>query len=306
MKDWPKYAPTTASDTVISQLGPTFFFCAQMVIFIIQLNQIVTEKEKKLREGMQMMGLWTSVYWISNYISGSILVLINALVTSESLLAMSFALSTLVRKSNTAVLLGIFMFIIGLLFENFVFSNSFVGFLWWEPHTVDIAGYYVLMFIPFFNFGHMFLDISTRTTGKLDSLTGTYIAGDGFAWDDLYTKTSSKLLPTYGGYTPDVPNPVDALGLMIMNVFFYLFLTWYLDCVIPNEFGKRLPPWFFLLPEYWGISLLKSKHNSQVSDVWLQRVMDGSSKKLNLVADVEEEGVSLERENALNKGVESL
>jgi hypothetical protein len=37
----------------------------------------------------------------------------------------------------------------------------------------------VLIFIPFFNFGKIFLDISRYATGRLNVLTNTYVAGDG-------------------------------------------------------------------------------------------------------------------------------
>ena len=57
MKDWPLIPPTTLSDTIVQELGPVFFFCSEMLIFINVLNQIVTEKEFKLRHGMEVMGL---------------------------------------------------------------------------------------------------------------------------------------------------------------------------------------------------------------------------------------------------------
>ncbi|KAJ3123094.1 ATP-binding cassette sub- A member 1 [Nowakowskiella sp. JEL0407] len=338
LKDWPKYAPTRVSDNVISSLGPTFFFCTQMVIFIIQLNQIVTEKEKKLREGMQMMGLKPIVYWISSFISGSILTFLNAFITTclgyifsyesftqshpiilftlfyffgLSLLTFGYFLSTFLKNSNTAVLVGIFWFIIGLLFENFVFSNSFVGYLWWESGTIDIAAYYgnvmiqfigILMFLPFFNFGHMFLDISTRTTGKLDQLTGTYISGKGFGLEDLYTQPDPNLLPSYGGNKPNLPLPIDALKLLIMNLFFYGILTIYFDNVIPTDFGVSSPPWFFLTPAYWGIKISQKKRGGGVEGErqWFNMVCE-AWKKVGVKDDEEnEEGVEVERKKALN------
>ena len=41
--------------------GPVFFFCPPMLVFIILLNTIVNEKEKKLRQGMNIMGLSVSI-----------------------------------------------------------------------------------------------------------------------------------------------------------------------------------------------------------------------------------------------------
>lgn len=52
IKDWPLNPPSVLSDTIVLGLGPTFFFCSVMVIFINTLDSIVLEKELKLRHGM--------------------------------------------------------------------------------------------------------------------------------------------------------------------------------------------------------------------------------------------------------------
>lgn len=57
LKDWPLIPPSTLSDNVVSTLGAVFFFCSEMVIFINVLNQIVVEKEMKLRIALEMSGL---------------------------------------------------------------------------------------------------------------------------------------------------------------------------------------------------------------------------------------------------------
>jgi hypothetical protein len=33
-------------------------------------------------------------------------------------------------------------------------------------------------------------------------------------------------------------------GMLILMIFLFLFLTWYLDNVLPSEFGVPKPPWF--------------------------------------------------------------
>ncbi|KAJ3018234.1 ATP-binding cassette sub- A member 1 [Thoreauomyces humboldtii] len=294
LKDWPVIPPSRLSDTIIQTLGPVFFFCSEMVIFINVLNLIVTEKELKLRHGMEMMGLRSSVYWASHLLSNSLLVLVGAFVTAifglafdffafrncnfgvivitfflfgEGMLMLAFFITTLVRKARVAILIGIFVFIVGLLFESFVFSSSYVGYIWWDSGTSPIA-WKVLIFFPFFNFGKMFLDITTYTTGRLDSLTNTFIPGPGFSWSTLHSTLPAELLPTYGsGTTPAVPVPVDSWKYLLMNMLFYGVLTWYLDCVIPDEFGWSLKPWFFVTPEYWGLG----RSGNQKPVEWLRR-----------------------------------
>lgn len=119
VQDWPLIPANTVSDGVVQRLGAVFFFCAAMVpphapthppttqvIFISTLSGIVSEKEKKLRIALEMMGLWpryvchprlqhndacASVFWMSNLLSYSLLVFVNALVTV--LLGMAFQFS---------------------------------------------------------------------------------------------------------------------------------------------------------------------------------------------------------------------
>ncbi|KAJ3299116.1 ATP-binding cassette sub- A member 1 [Borealophlyctis nickersoniae] len=322
LKDWPLIPPKTLSDTIVQNLGPVFFFCAEMVIFINVLNLIVTEKEQKLRHGMEMMGLKPGVYWISHFLSNSLLVAIGALVTSifglifgfsafrnthfmvlfftfflfgEGMLMFAFFITTMVRRARVAILIGIFMFIIGLLFESFVFSGSFVGYIWWDQGTSPVA-WKILMFLPFFNFGKIFLDITTYTTGKLDVLTQTYIPGPGFQWNSLYAAIPDNLRPVYGsGTIPDIPPPVQSWYFLLFDMAVYAILTWYLDNVIPNEFGYSLPPWFFLTAEYWGIEVGIRKGVRE--EAWLAR----EAGKKSAPVDADEDGDVLEsRQRALD------
>lgn len=57
LKDWPVIPTSVLADTIVQNLGPVFFFCAVMIIFLNTLDLIVLEKERKQRYGMEMMGL---------------------------------------------------------------------------------------------------------------------------------------------------------------------------------------------------------------------------------------------------------
>ncbi|KAJ3314632.1 ATP-binding cassette sub- A member 1 [Blyttiomyces sp. JEL0837] len=319
LKDWPLIPAVTLSDEIVQALGPCFFFCSVMVIFITVLNQIVGEKEAKLRHGMEMMGLKPCVYWTSQYLSNSLLVLVNSFATSvfgiafgfsafkntnfmvlwitfflfgESMVMLAFFMTTFVRQARVAVLLGIFVFVIGLLFESFVFSGSFLGYLWWNPDIVADIGWKILILVPFFNFGHMFLDISTYTTGRKDDLTDTFIPGPGFKWETLNQNLPSSLAPIYSSGTAYLPAPIQAWSFMFMNIFIYAALLWYFDAIIPDEYGTRQPLYFFVLPSYWGFST-KSK---QADEEWLRRV--SAEKALPVEGDVDSD-ILAERDIAL-------
>ncbi|TPX33176.1 hypothetical protein SmJEL517_g03814 [Synchytrium microbalum] len=280
IRDWPVIPPSTLSDSIVQNLGPVFFFCSVMVIFINVLNQIVSEKEAKQRHGMEMMGLKPSFF-----------------LFGDGMVMFAFFITTFVRKARVAVLIGIFVFVIGLLFESFVFGTNVLGYIWWDASTSP-AGWIVLMFFPFFNFGKIFLDITTYTTGRLDSLTNTYIPGPGFNLTALTNPIPIELRPTYGGGSiPNVPAPVQSWYFLLMNIAFYALLTWYFDTIIPNEFGMSLPWHFPFLASYWGIETGKRK--GVEAREWLE-------KEKKKTADVkppanEEDAVAAERVQTLSE-----
>ncbi|KAI8838123.1 hypothetical protein BC829DRAFT_404623 [Chytridium lagenaria] len=323
MKDWPLIPATTVSDSIVQSLGPVFFFCSVMVIFINVLNQIVSEKEAKLRLGMEMMGLKPSVYWVSHYLSTTLLVFINSFLTvifglmfgfsafrnanfgvlwlsfflfGGAMVMFAFFLTTFVRQAKVAVLLGIFLFVIGLLFESFVFSSGQLGYIWYKDTIITPTVWQSLIHIPFFNFGRMFLDITTLTTGRLDSLTQTFIPGPGFPWSQLYQKLPDEILPLYDGGYPTPTYPISQLAYMLMNVGVYAVLLWFFDNVIPNEYGSSQYPWFFVLPSYWGYT----SSTKQAEDAWIKLVQKQKSAAVDADEDPDvtvERGVTFTPEN---------
>ena len=54
---YPESDPRFVSNSVVSNGGAFWFYCPPMFTFMILVDQIVTEKEKKLRLGMRTMGL---------------------------------------------------------------------------------------------------------------------------------------------------------------------------------------------------------------------------------------------------------
>ena len=106
LKDWPLIPSLVLSDDIVQSLGPCFFFCSVMVIFISILNSVVSEKEAKLRHGMEMMGLKPCIYWISQYLSYTVLVFFNSLLTVVFGIAFGFT-----AFKNTSFFVSILQYI---------------------------------------------------------------------------------------------------------------------------------------------------------------------------------------------------
>lgn len=154
-----------------------------------------------------------------------------------------------------------------------------------------------MMFVPFFNFGKMFLDITTLTTGKLDAITATFIPGPGFSFSALYNVIDSNLLPTYADGHPLVPPPVQSLYFLIMNIAVYGVLTWYLDKIIANEFGYRRPILFLFTPSYWIGSDICPTEKEQSE--WLSMLLKKDSKA---AGEDEDDDVTAERLHSKKQG----
>jgi ABC-type multidrug transport system ATPase subunit len=138
----------------------------------------------------------------------------------------------------------------------------------------------------------MFLDITTYTTGKLDELTNTFIPGPGFPWSALYHPIPAQVQPLYAdGTRADIPPPVYSFYFLLLNMVVYSVLTLYFDRVIPDEYGTRLSPWFFLKKQFWGWREPKEK-NAYQDKVWIDKM----KKELGLAESDPREDVAVTQE----------
>lgn len=201
-------------------------------------------------------------------------------------------MTTFVKTSRAAILSGIFMIILGFIFQQFLFANAYVGYIWWDGKTNPNI-WKVLIFLPFFNFGKLFMDFSLATAGTRDILTQTFIPGPGFFWSDLYAIRPS-LLPTYDSNNPRIPNPpipADFYGYLIMNIFFYGLLTLYFDKILPDEFGRRQSIFFPFDPRYWLAGYFR-KRDAEKRKLAVENEVDGSIEyQGNLDSDVLDEKI---------------
>ncbi|OMJ17002.1 ABC transporter A family member 2 [Smittium culicis] len=319
LKDWPTVPPEESAQIVISSLGPMFLFSAQMVIFINFVLMVVTEKEKRLRESMQLAGLKPEVYWLSWYLAYSVLALVCVLVTMAMGYALNFdafrnsnffvvfltlylfnlamlmvgcTLSAIISNSQTAVLVSVYIFVIGLIIMGSIFSSPTFTYIWWDSGTTPIIRK-ILMLLPPFNFGVMFVTISNLASGSIQPVTGTLIPGLGFKWGDLYKDIPSNYVQSTGVNSEviPVPNPVYFYYRLLINMAIFFVLAWYFDNVAPSSFRVSKHPLFFIDPRYWFSSFKSKRSNDGLSvQNWLNKLKEPVSPRPN-----EDEDVSAER-----------
>jgi len=302
IKDFPNEGIEELDDVIVSARGPVIFFCSSMVIFIDLLNSVVSEKETKVRYSMEMMGLKRSVYWVSWIILYAILLFINTVATivfgrllgyaffsntdimvlvltfygyGLAMEALGLFITSLVKRSKVAVLIGIATLIIGFLFISVIFADSSITYLFWHKDIDPIYRRIGSYLIPFFNFGKMFIDISGRSSNSYNYITQTVVKGKGMKYDDLFEKPES-IRDIKSDYD-DMEPTVDAFYYYLLNILIYIILAIYMDNVRPNEYGKRKSYIYFLKPSYW-----KSSNKELDSREWLAETLKKYPHKINV------------------------
>jgi len=171
--------PTRKNGQVIiyNSTGPTFFCIGAMIILIVSLNSLVVEKEGRLRFAMIMMGMRDSAYFISWLITFMVICLLFALVNvlagmifqisifikcnflimlilffcfSFSLVSFAFLLSTFIKESKSALVIGFTVLAISFILNLFVSNGNVVYQLY--SSSVTPAFRVILSFYPPFNF----------------------------------------------------------------------------------------------------------------------------------------------------------
>ncbi|EFA83671.1 hypothetical protein PPL_02737 [Heterostelium album PN500] len=251
--------PKTLTYNIVTDLGSIFFFASLMFQFVLMLQDMVLEKETKLKEGMRMMGLKESSYYMSWFFTYLIFIILNVflLIASGfifqfsffkhndfgtyfflflffgfSIICFAFFLSACLRKSQTATFLGFFLFILFSVLQAFIPNLLYIE---GKPYSVQA----------------IFSLLSPVVFAK--GLTDLAIASDmgGIRWSQI--SNNSPVFPLLMVYR-----------WILLDGIIFIVLGWYIDNVFPGEFGTPKPFYFFLTPSYWtDSSSMKWEANSE-------------------------------------------
>ncbi|XP_056019371.1 cholesterol transporter ABCA5-like isoform X3 [Ostrea edulis] len=255
-----KYQPDTTYIQIISSIYFVLAY-AQFVNFLTA--NIVNDKEKKIKEGMKMMGLRDSAYW-------------------ASWASLYFLLITIVTAAVT---------LIAYLAEFYKNSNMFLFFMILELYGMSLITFAWLI-TPFFQKAQtagglasmasmvtslLYLVVSmTRTVTSTGEVSYTIPpVGRGFlsllspCCVALAIDQSLFLDITVGMDFETVKSGDFPLyGYMLMLLFdavLYAFLAIYLDNIVPGNYGPRFPPYYIFTKSYW-FGTKTGKYNSSADD----------------------------------------
>ena len=232
----------------------TFSF---LISVVIMLKSLIMEKELRIREAMQMMGLRSSVYWLSWFVTHyGTLVLVATLmacigtypfkhsagalmwafylVWCFQLVAFTYALSCTFSTSKIAAVAGSLLYI-----------------LTWAPAVAVVSG-------------KGSLGNSGWTGVCIFPASSIYMFGVAVALLE-----NAEVGVTPASLFTNLISPEDSAGsgtfsagaILLVTLgsgCFYAALAAYLDLVMPRQFGTVLPWNFPLRPSFWRAALLRA------------------------------------------------
>ncbi|GFG35680.1 hypothetical protein Cfor_11467 [Coptotermes formosanus] len=212
---------------------------SQFITYLLIL--IVGEKENKIKEGMKIMGLRDSVFWLSWFIIYGVFVLFLTIVSSVLL----FTLQVFQHTNFLLIFLLILLYSLSIIMFGFMLTPFFDN-----ARTAGIIGNFAVNIMSLLYFIQVFVHDSSSVAFWLVSLISSSgfalamdkalvldLSGQGVNFDNLW---SGPGIP-FGG----------SLIMMSLDIVLYGLLAYYLDCVIPSEHGTKRSPWFCFTPGFW-------------------------------------------------------
>ncbi|XP_010838764.1 PREDICTED: LOW QUALITY PROTEIN: ATP-binding cassette sub-family A member 3 [Bison bison bison] len=215
------------------------------------IRAIVQEKEKKLKEYMRMMGLSSWLLWTAWFLLFFLLLLVAvSFMTLLFCVKVKKDVAVLAHSDPTLVLVFLACFAVSSISFSFMVSTFFSK----ANMAAAIGGFlYFFSYIPYFFVAprYNWMTLSQKLFSCLLSnvamamgaqLIGKFEAkGTGIQWRDLLSPVNVDDDFTFG----------QVLGMLLLDSVLYGLVAWYVEAVLPGQFGVPQPWYFFILPSYW-------------------------------------------------------
>ncbi|XP_068227005.1 cholesterol transporter ABCA5-like [Palaemon carinicauda] len=238
---YPKDEFTSSNTFVLRSIVPLYmvFAWAQFIIYMMML--VVEEKEKRIKEGMKIMGLRDSVYWLSWFtIYGGYVVVLSLICIIILPLAKVFVHVNLFLLFILFLLYGCSSIVFALMLTPFFNKAKVAGVVGNLTQVAFSLLYYLQVYlgdkISPGTFWAMGLFSPCAFSMAIDKVLNFDFYG-GLDFDRLW---EGEGLPFAG-----------SLIMISLDIFIYLSLAYYLDNVVPSEYGTKRKPWFIFEKSFW-------------------------------------------------------
>jgi len=213
-----------------------FFAIPLLLPYLRFINGIVSEKEKKIREGMKIMGLKNSAFYLSWFINYFIVFTVISLVISGMLVG-----GFLKYSSWIYVFLWHWEFSLCLMCLGF-----FVSIFFSKAKQANVTGFIVCFL---FQFVQTFSNNKVLKSGAYALMSLAPQTSLGLGVTEILNLEAIGVGLTKDTYAVGAANyrMTFHYWIMLFDIVFFLLLGSYLDQVLPSEFGIKKHPLFCLM-----------------------------------------------------------
>ena len=235
---------------IMGVVGPFFLIVAYVSNLGIYVYRMVLEKETRVKEGMKIMGLTDSAYFLSYFIQYIILSIIDSLFVSLicllvftkipfivlylmfflyslNVFALAFCFQSFIERTKESLVISLIIYFTMFFFHMLVMSEN-------ESYTMKVS-FSLLPPVTIF--------VAFVLLGKFESNFRQFYLSDIF-----YNYTNYSIFVMY--------------IMLIVDCLIYLFIGYYLQNILKHEFGIRKPWYFIFTAKYWGCERNNRNKNS--------------------------------------------
>ncbi|XP_075746374.1 cholesterol transporter ABCA5-like isoform X7 [Rhipicephalus microplus] len=214
-------------------LVPLYLTLAFSPFVSVLCVNIVLEKERKIKEGMLMMGMMPSAYWTAWSV-------VEAIVVTNVAAIMTFMVYVLHILPNTDIFI---VFVLSLLYGLTIVTFSFMATPFFNKSKV--AGSVVGLMMLFFSFFYM---LAVFLRGRVAAWVFYAVALLSPAAFTLGIEKVSQMDVRGAMHWADLFEDDFSVGsamiMLSVDIFLYGFLAYYFDAIVPGEFGQQRSPFF--------------------------------------------------------------
>ncbi len=273
----------------VGYIVPFFVIIAYMCPLCLYVLRMVGEKETKAKEGMKIMGMNESTYFLSYFIQYFIINLfqsfVNALIIQFVFEHIPYFLIFLVF-----FLWGLCVFSLIFFFQSFI-DRTRVALI------LSLLIYFVMTFMSMAVFNR-------RVKKEIKILVSIFPPVGIFLGVVEFGKFESNFKDLKYKNVPTIYLNYSVLWMYIMFIidfFFYLFLGFYLQNVISHEFGISRPFYFLCTKSYWcGDDKKNNKVNQELKNEEKNSNTDNNTNANNN-AETENKQLNIKKNNKKDK-----
>lgn len=229
----------------ISKSLPLFMVISWLYTVSTMVKDIVYEKEKRLKEFMQIMGLSNGTYWFSWFISSFLVMFFVSI-----LICLTMKIGKITVYSDLSLLITFFAcfavatinqcFLISIFFNKASLASVVAGiafFVCFLPYTI-LINYSESLYA----WQKFFLSLLSPVAFSYGAeIMATFeLETKGIKWSNINSS------PFSSGFTIGT-----MCAILLFDAFVYMILTWYIEHLYPGEFGVSKKWYFPFQKSFW-------------------------------------------------------